>query len=302
MKVVFLGTGGSWPSPKRNVSAIAIKRGKEVILFDCGEGTQRQFMMSSLSFMQVSKIFITHFHGDHFLGLPGLIQSMTLNDREEQLNVYGPKRLGKIMHTLLTLGYFNPSFDVLVEELEHNQSVDFGDYKVTAVRVNHNVPCLGFVLEEGIRPGRFNLEKAKELHIPEGPLYRKLQAGNAIELEDRRITPDMVLGPPRRGRKIAYSGDTLPSDAFVSAAKGADVLIHDATLDSSFEKKANDFGHSSSRQAGEVARRASVGVLFLTHVSPRYEDDSVLEEDARKEFKESYVARDFLEYQVRFRE
>lgn len=300
MQIVFLGTGGSWPSPKRNVAAVAVKRGKEIILFDCGEGTQRQFMMSSLSFMQIRKIFITHFHGDHFLGLPGLIQSMTLNDRTEPLQVWGPEGIKTLTEVLLRLGYFNPRFDVRVEEMEDGSQVDFSDYSVRAVGMRHNVPCIGFILQEKERPGKFDRDKALGLGLPEGPLYGRLQRGETIEHEGREITPDMVLGEKRAGRKIAYSGDTLPSEFFANAAKGCDVLIHDATTDSSIEEKANEFGHSSSRQAAQIAEMSGAKTLFLIHVSPRYEDVSTLEKDAREIFSNSHVPDDFDEHIVRY--
>ncbi|MFQ5909946.1 MAG: ribonuclease Z [Thermoplasmata archaeon] len=302
MQIVFLGTGRSWPSPKRNVAAVAVKRGGEIILFDCGEGTQRQFMISSLSFMQVEKIFITHFHGDHFLGLPGLIQSMTLNDRTEPLRIWGPMGTKELIRVLLRTGYFNPGFDVHVQEMKDESTVDFEEYSVSSVKMRHNVPCIGFVLQEAERPGRFNREKAIALGLPEGPLFGKLQRGHTIEHQGKRITPGMVLGEKRAGRKIAYSGDTLPSQEFADAARECDVLIHDATTDASLEEKANEFGHSSSRQAALIARDCGARKLFLIHVSPRYEEATTLERDAKEVFEDSRVPDDFDEYLVRYRD
>lgn len=302
MQIVFLGTGGSWPSPKRNVAAIAVKRGREIILFDCGEGTQRQFMKSSLSFMQVQKVFITHFHGDHFLGLPGLVQSMTLNDRKEPLRIWGPRGIRDIMEVLLRIGYFSPGFDVFVEEMEDGSEVDFPEYTVTSVRMTHNVPSIGFVLQEKDRPGKFNRERAIELGLPEGPLFGRLQRGETVEHDGRTVAPEMVLGERRAGRKIAYSGDTLPSSNFADAATGSDVLIHDATTDASLEEKANEFGHSSSRQAAQIARNCGARTLFLTHISPRYDDVSTLERDARDVFENAHVPNDFDEHLVRHKD
>lgn len=302
VQIVFLGTGGSWPSPKRNVAAVAVKRGREIILFDCGEGTQRQFMKSSLSFMQVQKIFISHFHGDHFLGLPGLVQSMTLNDRSDPLGIWGPKGIVQLVRTLLELGYFNPGFEVYVEELEDGSVVEFEEYSVKGIKMRHNVPSMGYVLEEKERAGKFYREKALELGLPEGPLFGRLQRGQAVKHDGRTITPDMVMGRSRPGMKIAYSGDTLPSRRFADAAKRSDVLIHDATTDASLEEKANEFGHSSSRQAAQTAKDCGVHKLFLVHISPRYEDVSTLEADARAIFENSTVPDDFDEYTVRYRE
>lgn len=299
MKIVFLGTGGSWPSPQRNVLSIAVKREKEIILLDCGEGTQRQFMLSPVSFMQTQKVLISHFHGDHFLGLPGMIQSMTLNDREDDLQVFGPEGTVSLVNILLELGYFNPGFRVEVRDLEAGEVLDFGSYKITAFSAKHNVPCLGYCIEESERPGRFDLAKAKELGIPEGPLYRKLQQGEEVTVGDEVFTPDMVLGPPRRGRKIVYSGDTIPSTEIVEYARDCDVLIHDATAESSMEEKANQYGHSTARQAAEIAKACNAKLLFLVHISPRYDDATPLLEEAKEVFENSMLAEDFMEYEVR---
>jgi len=300
MKIVFLGTGGSLPSPDRNVAAIALKMNGEVILFDCGEGTQRQFMLSSLSFMQISRVLISHFHGDHFLGLSGLIQSMSLNGRKEPLSIYGPEKTEMMIKILLRLGYFNPTFEVIIYELKDGDKVECKDYDIKVKEVKHNVPTLAFCVEEHPRSGKFNLAKAKELGIPKGPLFRKLQQGKKITVGGKEISPNMVLGPRRKGRKIVYSGDTMPCKAVVELAKDCDVLIHDATFDSSLEEKANEFSHSSSGQAAMVAKEANAKVLFMTHISSRYEDASILEKDARSVFRESYAAYDFLEYDVRY--
>ncbi len=302
MQIVFLGTSGSWPTPKRNVSAIAVKRGPEVILFDCGEGTQRQFMQSKLSFMQVSRIFLTHFHGDHFLGLPGLIQSMNFFGREEPLEVYGPTGAERLVAELLSLGYFAPGFTIRANEFAAGESVDCGEYSVTSFEAVHTVPGLSYVLEEKMRPGRFSLEKAKELGIPAGPLYSQLQEGHAITVGGRTIQPEEVLGPPRRGRKIVYTGDTMPHDFLKKMARGADVLIHDATSDATLEEKANRYGHSSSRQAAQVAKEADVGLLVLTHLSPRYEDPATIYNDAKAVFDRVMLAEDFGEIEVAYPE
>ncbi len=298
MQILFLGTSGSWPTPRRNVSAVAVKRGPEVLLFDCGEGTQRQFMQSPMSFMQVSRIFVTHFHGDHFLGIPGLVQSMTMSDRKDPLAMYGPRGMKELVRQLLTLGYFKPGFDVPVKELAGGDSVDFGEYVVRALAAEHTVPALTYALEEKPRAGRFDLGKAKALGIPEGPLYRRLQAGEPVSVGGATFTPDMVLGPPRRGRKIVYTGDTMPTSALVDFARGADVLIHDATAETSLEEKANRYGHSTGKQAALVAKDAGVGLLALTHFSPRYEDAGPILADATPVFPNTVLAQDFYQVDV----
>ncbi len=298
MQIVFLGTSGSWPTPKRNVSAIAVKRGPEILLFDCGEGTQRQFMVSKLSFMQVSRIFLSHFHGDHFLGLPGLIQSMNFFGREAPLEVYGPRGVEPLVSDLLSLGYFVPGFSVKAEELTPGAERDFGEYVVRAFEAVHTVPGLSYVLEEKMRPGRFDRPKAEALGLPPGPLYSRLQGGEAVTHRGLTISPDQVLGPPRRGRKIVYTGDSMPHETLVAKARGADVLIHDATSDTALEEKANRYGHSSSRQAAQVAKEAGVGLLVLTHLSPRYEDPSTILSDAKAVFDRVQLAEDFSEIEV----
>lgn len=302
MQLVFLGTGGSWPSPNRNVAAVGLKLGKEVILFDCGEGTQRQFMLSSLSFMQVKKILITHFHGDHFLGLPGLVQSMSLNNREDGLEIFGPQGTCILVKNLLNLGYFNPTFEVKVTDLKDGGAVHFENYDIKVRDACHNVPGIAFCIEEHMRPGKFDLSEAKALGIPEGPLYQKLQRGEVVEVDGKKFTPDMVMGPPRRGRKLVYSGDTSPCTSIVELARDCDVLIHDSTLGPGEEEKAVEYGHSTAVHAAEVARKTGAQILFLVHISPRYEDASILEEEARSIFPNTYAPTDFFEYDVKYRD
>ncbi|MCD6467755.1 MAG: ribonuclease Z [Thermoplasmata archaeon] len=298
--VIFLGTSGSWPTVKRNVTSVAVKRGGEVILFDCGEGTQRQIQKSKLSYMQITKIFITHFHGDHFLGLPGLIQTMQLNDRKEPLYVYGPKGTKRIVNVVASLGYFRPSYPVYAEELSDGDTVNCDGYTVKAFRVEHTVPTLAYVLEEDKRPGRFNKTKALELGVPEGPLFSRLQRGQRVTLDDGRVVePSMVLGPPRPGRKIVFSGDTKPCENLIRHAKNADILIHDATFSSELEETANEYGHSTARQAAVLAKKAQVKQLILTHISPRYLNVKPLQSEAQEIFNNSMVARDFTEVEIK---
>jgi len=302
LSIIFLGTGGSWPTVKRNVSSLAVKRAGEIILFDCGEGTQRQFQKSKLSYMQISKVFITHFHGDHFLGLPGLIQTMQLNDRDIPLHIYGPKGMNTLTDQLLSLGYFRPNYKIIVHEVDEGGILDFDEYTIHVIRVKHGIPALGYSLEEKMRPGKFDKPKALKLGIPEGPLFSKLQKGKMITLDDgRKITPDVVLGPPRKGRKITISGDTIPIDKMVDFAKNSDVLIHEATFNSDLEDVANDYGHTTAAQAARIAKKANVEKLYMVHISPRYLDSQLLEEDARKIFKNSYAPKDFQEIEIKLK-
>jgi len=298
VQVVFLGTSGSWPTPKRNVSAIAVKRGGEVLLFDCGEGTQRQLMQSAVSFMQISRIFVSHLHGDHFLGIPGLVQSMQMNDRKAPLEIFGPREVEDVLPGLVRLGHFAAQYPIAIRGLADGEVLDLGGYAVRAMEAPHPVPALSYVLEEKPRAGRFDLEKAKALGIPAGPLYRALQAGAPVTWQGRTFTPEMVLGPPRRGRKLVYTGDSLPNARLVPAAMDCDLLIHDATVDTTLQEKANLYGHSTARQAAEIAVQCRAKRLVLTHVSPRYEQPDKIVEDARAVYPEAVLAEDFLSMEI----
>ena len=300
MRAVFVGTGGSWPSPERNVMAFALSMGRDVLLFDCGEGTQRQLMRSSVSFMKISKIFISHFHGDHFLGLPGLIQSMSLNDRKDKLEIYGPSGTEALVQTLMSLGYFTPTYPVVVRDLQSGDSIKCEGYSVRCVDASHNVPTIAYAVEEEPRPGKFSLEKAKALGIPAGPLYSKLQAGETVAHAGKKFTPDMVMGPPRRGRKVVYTGDTKPCAEIEELAASADLLVHDATSAADLEEKANTYGHSSSRQAAEMAKKAGVKTLVLVHISPRYEETEQLLKDAQDVFPNTILPKDLDELEIKF--
>ncbi|HVL86839.1 MAG TPA: ribonuclease Z [Candidatus Thermoplasmatota archaeon] len=302
MSITFLGTGGSWPTAERNTACIAVKRGPEVILFDCGEGTQRQFQRSKLSYMQVRRVFVSHLHADHFLGLAGLLQTMSMNERVDPLEVYGPPGIAEIVAGFTRLAYFKPSFAIDVRELRDGDVVPFPGYRIEARAVKHNVPNLGYALVEDPRPGRFNKPRALELGVPEGPAFGSLQTGTPVTLADGRVVrPEDVLGPARRGRKIAYSGDAVPSEAMVELARDADVLVHDSTFGDDYAE-ANAYGHSTSTQAAYVAKKAGVRALYLTHFSARYRDVRPLLESARRLFEKTHAAHDFLEIDVAFTE
>lgn len=304
MKLVFMGTGGSYPTKERNLSSVALKMNGNIILFDCAEGTQRQMMHTGLSFMQIECILISHFHGDHFLGLPGLMQTMYLNEREEPLDIYGPPKTVKRITGLLGLGHFNPTFDIRVHDLQAGETIDRGGYTIRCTWAHHGVPNMAYSIEEKERPGRFNKPRALELGIPEGPLFGRLQKGETVEHDGRTFTPEMVLGPPRRGRKVVYTGDTAPCEAIEKLAQDADVLIHDSTGGSDIEARMNEWGHSTSAQAAAIAKRAGALVLLLTHISPRYgqEEAQRLEAEAKEIFPNTVLASDFYEHEVPFRE
>ncbi len=296
LQVIFLGTGGSIPTPQRGLSAIAIKRKAELLLFDCGEGTQRQMIQAGVGFHRKTKIFITHMHGDHILGLPGLLQTMSLLDRTKELEIYGPQGIKAFVEAINQTVLFTLTFPVQVSELKEAGLVcEEKEYEVHATQPNHMTPALAYALTEKPRPGRFHIEKAKELGVPEGPLWSKLQGGSPVKLSGGKIVkPEMVLGPPRPGRKIVYTGDTRPSENLVKLAEDADLLIHEATFDDELLERAAEDGHSTPSQAAETAKEAGVKWLVLTHISARYRDASLLLEQARKTFSNTDLAKDFL--------
>jgi ribonuclease Z len=283
------------PTQDRNSSSIVIKRNKEAIIFDCGEGTQRKMVEARIGFRRKTRIFISHLHGDHVLGIPGLLASMTLLQRERPLHMYGPKGLTAFIKAFSSvLG--GPAFPLYINEILNPGILYEGQgYIVSTMKVNHDCPSWGFILEECPRPGKFHPEKAKAKNVPEGPQWRKLQHGETIILGDGTLVHSTeVVDPQRKGIKIAYSGDTMPSKSFATAAMKADILIHEATFDESLVEKAIEKGHSTAAQAAEVAKEAKVSRLILTHISSRYSDPAILLEEARLIFPETIVAEDMM--------
>ncbi|MGQ9538546.1 MAG: ribonuclease Z [Candidatus Bathycorpusculaceae bacterium] len=300
LKVVFLGTAGSVPTPKRSLPAILVKRKGEQIMFDCGEGVQKQMIIAGASFHRKTKIFITHMHGDHVLGLPGLIQTMALMNRDKKLEVYGPMGICKFVDCIRETVQFGLTFPIEINEVEGAGTVcNEQEYTVQAVWANHLTSSLAYALVEKPRPGKFHLEKAEALGVPEGPLWGQLQRGKAVKLSNGRVVkPEDVLGPPRRGRKVVYTGDTRPFDGLAEFAANADLLIHDATLDDELAERAEEDGHSTPSQAAEIAKRAKVKKLVLTHISARYKNTAKLLKQAKKIFENTFVAEDFLEIEI----
>src|SRR3972149_5020309 len=298
MRVTFLGPGGPLPTPNRNPSAILINREGDMMLFDCGEGTQQQ-MMRAKTGMKISSVFITHFHADHFLGIPGLIQTMSFNGRTEPLDIYGPSWTKHMVKLLIELGYYKLGFDINAYELEGGGIVDRGEYSVRAIATDHGVPSLGYVLEEKKRIGRFNKERAMELGVPVGPLFSKLQRGEAVTVNGRIIDPSTVIGKCRPGRKLVYSGDTRPCEPIEKASFGADMLIHDATLADELKNWAIETKHSTSKEAAILAKKAKVKQLVLAHISSRYSQSAEpLLIDAKSIFENVMLAEELMEIDI----
>ncbi|MGC8672947.1 MAG: ribonuclease Z [Thermoplasmata archaeon] len=298
VKIVFFGTGGSWPSPERNLPSIGIQLDRDIILFDVGEGTQRQIMQTSLSFMKISKIFITHFHGDHFLGLAGLIQTMVFNDRKEKLEIYGPEDTIRQVSNFLNVGYYSLSFPISIREVGNNDVLDLGDYTITAIKTIHPVTNLAYAIKEKDKK-RISQELMMKNSLTSKDVDTIIKNGVILK-NGKKISIDDISDGIRVGRKIVYTGDTAPCNCIVDIAKNAKFLIHDSTVDSSLEEKGNEYGHSSARQAAEIAKKAKVENLILTHISPRYRSSDVklLEDEAKSIFKNSMIAKDLMEIQV----
>ncbi len=302
IRVRFLGTAASRPTVGRNVSGIAVQREGESFLLDCGEGTQRQIMRFGTGF-SFSHVFITHGHADHFLGLPGLLRTMGLQGREDPMTIYGPTGTSDLLRTAVRMGIERLAFPVEVKRLRDGERVAFDGWAVHAYSVDHGVPALGYALVEELRLGRFDVDMARSMGVPEGPLFGRLHRGHAVEVDGRVITPDEVVGPPRPGRKVVYTGDTRPTRATGAMAMGADLLIHEATFGSEEKKRAWETRHSTAAEAARVADRANVKRLALTHISARYADvPRVLEKEARAIFPESTVAHDGLEIEIGYRD
>ncbi len=271
MRVTFLGTGGAVPTTERNPSSVLVNREGDRLLFDAGEGTQRQMMRFGTGFT-VSDIFITHLHGDHVLGLPGLIQTLDFNDREEALTIYTPTGTEEDIHDLIHAADNHPSFPVHIYGVGPDEAaVRRDDYEVRTFRTDHDTNSLGYALIEDDRKGRFDREKAEELGVPVGPKFSQLHEGEPVELDDgTTVEPEQVVGDPRPGRTFVYTGDTRPSATVAEIADEADLLIHDATFADDRAERAGNTAHSTARQAAEIAKRADAKRLALTHISSRY--------------------------------
>lgn len=298
IRVTFLGTAAARPTVGRNVSSIALQREGELMLLDCGEGTQRQMMRYGTGF-GVGAIFVTHLHADHFLGLIGLLRTLSLQGRTEPMEIYGPRGSRKTLQQAIHLGVERVRFPVEIVELRDGDRVEREEYDVVAFQARHGTRAVGYALKEHDRLGRFDVEKARALGVPEGPLFGRLHRGETVDVDGRTIRPEDVVGPPRAGRSVVYTGDTLPSDTVREVARTADLLIHDATFGAEEAERARDTRHSTAREAAEVARDAGARRLILTHLSARYADDpDPLEAEAREVFPGARVAYDGLSLEI----
>jgi len=310
LSVTFLGTSAARPTVERNVSAMSLVREGETLLFECGEGTQRQMMRYGVSFA-LSEIFFTHFHADHFLGVIGLIRTLGLQTRTEPMVLYGPKGAKKLLAQALQLGVERVPFEVDIREVKPGDVIGSGSgtnhaprttYHLEVFATEHGGGSIGYALKEHERPGRFDPDKARAAGVPEGHLWGKLQRGETVELADgRNVSAEGIVGPKRPGRLVVFTGDTRPCAAVVDAAQGADLLIHEATFGEEEKERAKETGHSTAREAAQVALAAKARRLVLSHVSARYSISAdELVKEAREVFKETTVAKDGLTIEVPF--
>jgi ribonuclease Z len=295
LDVLFVGTAGSAPTARRGLPATLVRRGGERLLFDCGEGTQRQ-LVRSIGLVELEEVFITHFHADHVLGLPGMLKTFSLRGRERPLSVYGPRGLGQLFRALAPV-IGKTTFPVELNELDPNQELERDGYRIAAFAVDHAAGSLGYALVEQERPGHLDPERARELGVAPGPDLGRLQRGETVN----GVSPDQVLGEPRRGRKLVLTGDTAPCEMTRAVSFGADLLVHEATFMEEEGERATETRHSTARQAAEIAAEAEVGLLALTHVSPRYSGGE-LRDEARAVFQSTVVPRDFDRIELPFPE
>jgi ribonuclease Z len=301
IRVTFLGTAASRPTVGRNVSAVMLQREGDAFLFDCGEGTQRQMMRYGTGFT-LNDIFFSHLHADHFLGLTGLLRTLGLQGREAAMRLWAPEGGSPILRDAVNLGMERLPFPVEITELKPGDGYRGEGFDITAYRSRHG-RSLGFAVVEHPRLGRFNPDRARELGVPEGPLFGKLHRGEDVVVDGRTITAAELVGPPRPGRRVVYSGDTRPCQETLRAAEGADLLIHEATFGHDELPRARETNHSTAREAADLARRAGVRHLVLTHISARYaEDPRPLEREARDVFRSSVVAWDGYIVEVQHRD
>jgi ribonuclease Z len=299
LSLVFLGTGGSVPTARRATACLLVRRGGDRLLFDCGEGAQRQ-MHRSTGLVHLDEIYITHYHADHYLGLPGLLKTFNLQERHAPLRLLGPPGLGELLKALKRI-VGKTRYDLELVELQPGEAVPHDGYSVTAFPVEHRVAAYGYALIEDERPGHFNPDRARELGVPEGPEWGVLQRGGEVKADGGTIRPQDVMGAARAGRTIVMTGDSAPCAGTAAMAQGAELLVHDGSFADEETQRAAETGHSTARQAAQLAKEAGVGLLTLVHVSSRYNVNAVLDE-AREVFEPTVAPRDFDLVEVPFTE
>ena len=299
MKLVFLGTAGAQPTVDRGLTCICLEKEAEILMFDAGEGAQLSYLKSGLGWNKKMKIFVTHLHGDHCVGILGLLQTMTMQNRTEPLEIYGPEGIEEFIAANIKVLNFGLSFPVMITSIEEEKVVDEKTYSVFSCKADHSVPAYSYLFEEKDRPGRFNTEKAKQLGIPEGKLWNQLQNGHEIKVGDKIVKPSEVLGEKRPGKKIGISGDTRPTKELEEFFKNCNYLSFDSTFLDELKDKAIETYHSTAKEAATLAKNANVENLILTHFSARYKDESVLVDEAKTIHGSVIGAKDLLEIEIK---
>ncbi len=299
MKLVFLGTAGAQPTVDRGLTCICLEKEAEILMFDAGEGAQLSYLKSGLGWNKKMKIFVTHLHGDHCVGILGLLQTMTMQNRTEPLKIYGPEGIEEFIAANIKVLNFGLSFPVMITSIEEEKVVDEKTYSVFSCKADHSVPAYSYLFEEKDKPGRFNTEKAKQLGIPEGKLWNQLQNGHEIKVGDKIVKPSEVLGEKRPGKKIGISGDTRPTKELEEFFKNCNYLSFDSTFLDELKDKAIETHHSTAKEAATLAKNANVENLILTHFSARYKDESILVDEAKTIHGSVIGAKDLLEIEIK---
>jgi ribonuclease Z len=299
MKLVFLGTSAAQPTENRGLSCICLERDGEILMFDAGESAQISYMKSGLGWNKKMKIFVTHLHGDHCVGILGLLQTMSMQNRTETLEIFGPSGIEEFIAANIKVLNFGLSFPVIINIIKEEKIIDNERFSMYACKANHSVTAYSYLFEEKDKPGRFNVEKAKELGIPEGELWNKLQNGNEVINNGQTIKPEQVLGEKRPGKKIGISGDTMPTEELEKFFKECDYLVFDSTFLDEEKQKAQDTCHSTAKQAAVLGKNAKVKNLVLTHFSARYKDEIGHLNEAKEIHDSVITARDLLEIEIK---
>lgn len=299
MKLVFLGTSAAQPTPERGLTCICLEREGEILMFDAGEGAQISYLKSGLGWNKKMKIFVTHLHGDHCIGILGLLQTMTLQNRTQPIEIYGPDGIEEFIAANIKVLNFGLSFPVMITSIREEIVVDEKSYIIRACEADHSITSYSYLFEEKDRPGKFFPEKAKKIGIPEGELWHKLQLGKEVQVGNRTVMPSEVLGEKRSGKKIGISGDTRPTKKLEEFFRDCDYLSFDSTFLSELQEKAVETHHSTAKEAALLAKNANVSNLILTHFSARYSDESVLLEEAKKIHSSVIAAKDLLEIEIK---
>jgi len=299
MKLVFLGTSAAQPTERRGLSCICLVKEGEILMFDAGESAQISYMKSGLGWNKKMKIFVTHLHGDHCVGILGLLQTMSMQNRTEILEIFGPSGIDEFIAANIKVLNFGLSFPILINIIKDKEIIEEENFSIRICKANHSITAYSYLFEEKDKPGRFNVKKAKELKIPEGELWNRLQNGNQIEINGRVIKSEEVLGEKRPGKKVGISGDTMPTEKLEKFFTGCDYLVFDSTFLNEEKQRARDTCHSTAKQAATLGKNARVKNLILTHFSARYKDEKGHLDEAGKIHDSVITAKDLLEIEVK---